>query len=324
MIGFKPLPLLSNPHVQTVLGVLLRGQARPRRHRTLIVPLADGDKIAVVETQPREANGRERIAILVHGLGGSHRSAYMERITQRLSVLGWRVWRMELRGAGIGIRLARGIYNAACSGDLKAVVDFAADQFPGVPIGVIGFSLGGNIALKYAGEVGAHAPAALQALAAVAPPIDLVRCSALIARYPLYDAYYLRHLVRHVEAHQRLFPDLPPVRFPQRLTLRQFDEIYTAPRGGFADAFDYYRKASAQPWIERIAVPTFVLTSRDDPFIAVEPFEEMTPPGHVAVHITPHGGHVGFLGGDGAGGIRWAEKQVADWLEIRIARGPGR
>ena len=319
MMFFEPFPLLSNPHLQTVLGALLQGQARPARHGTRLVPLPDGDKIVLIETMPRAPIGPDRIVLLIHGLGGCHRSPHIERTTHRLSGLGWRVLRMNLHGAGVGIKLARGMYNANCSGDVRSVVEFLAGTFPGVPLAVIGFSLGGSITLKYAGELGSDLPPSLRAVAAIAPPIDLIRCSELIARYPLYDGYYLRHLVKHVEAHQRHFPDLPPVAFPARLTLRQFDEIYTAPRGGFADALDYYRRASSMPWIPRIALPAFVLTARDDPFIAVEPFEEVDAPANVQMHITPHGGHVGFLGHDGAGGIRWAETQLVNWLEKQVA-----
>ncbi len=344
---FEPLPFLSNPHVQTILGNLLKGQARPPRSGKLLVPLADGDKIVLLETPPRLRkmseperqatitqtlawrsgsdtlrNGAERIALLLHGLGGCHRSPYMERMAHRLSGLGWRVFRMELRGAGAGIKLARRLYNAACSDDVRAVVEFLATAFPAAPLAVIGFSLGGNIALKYGGELGAHTPPALCALAALAPPIDLVRCSALAARSSFYDAYYTHHLTRHVDQHQQYFPDLPPVAFPPKLTLKQFDDIYTAPRGGYVDALDYYRRASAQQWIARIAVPTFILTARDDPVVAVEPFEALSTEAAVEVHITPHGGHLGFLGPDGAGGIRWGETQVVNWLEKQVASRP--
>jgi uncharacterized protein len=319
---FEPLPFLSNPHVQTILGNLLKGQPRPRRHGTILVPLADRDKIVLLETLPRLQVGPERIALLLHGLGGCHRSPYMERMTHRLSGMGWRVLRMELRGAGSGIKLARRLYNAACSDDVRAVVDFLASAFPGIPLAIVAYSLGGNIALKYAGEIGADAPPNLQALATLAPPIDLVRCCELIAEYSFYNAYYRLHLVRHVEAHQQHFPDLPRVAFPPLITLRDFDEMYTAPRGGYADALDYYRRASAQPWISRIAVPTFILTARDDPFVAVAPFEEVDAPPNVEIHITPHGGHVGFIGDDGAGGIRWAETQLVHWLQKQIPFSP--
>jgi predicted alpha/beta-fold hydrolase len=314
---FRPLPLLGNPHVQTILGNLLRGRPRTARVAKRIVPLQDGDNIVLHESSARND---APIALLIHGLGGSHRSPYMARMTQRLNERGWHVFRMDLRCAGAGLRFARRFYNAACSADVRAVVERLHAAYPRSPIAVVGFSLGGNIALKFAGELAADPLPALGAVAAIAPPIDLIRCSEMIARYPLYDRFYVHHLTTQVVRHQQHFPDLPRVEFPRRTNLRLFDELYTAPRGGYADALDYYRKASALPWIEAIRVPTFILTARDDPFVAIEPFDALPRMESVEVHIAPHGGHMGFLGADGAGGIRWAETQLVGWLENQIQR----
>ncbi|MBI2806934.1 MAG: alpha/beta fold hydrolase [Planctomycetes bacterium] len=319
MLSFRPLPLLGNPHVQTILGNFLSGDHRIPRITQRIVPLADGDRISLLETQPRPSSSQAPIALLVHGLGGSHRSGYMVRLTNRLSERGWRVFRMDLRGAGDGFKLARRFYNAACSDDVATVVDGLVKEFPLSPLVVAGFSLGGNIVLKYAGELGEHAPRNLRAIAALAPPIDLVRCSQLIARLPLYDGYYVRNLTSQVARHQRHFSGLPRIVFPRRTTLRQFDDLYTAPRWGYADALDYYQKASALPWLVRIGVPTFVLTARDDPFVAVESFEPIRGTSMVEIHITDHGGHLGYLGADGLGGIRWAESQLLHWLDGQIS-----
>jgi predicted alpha/beta-fold hydrolase len=283
-----------------------------------VIQLPDGDRIMLHETPPAGARATAPVAILVHGLGGSHRSGYMARMTNRLSALGWRIFRMDLRGAGAGIRLARRFYNAACSEDVRAVVEHLASAFPQARLAVLGFSLGGNIVLKFAGESAGRAHPSLSAVATIAPPIDLVRCSGLLARYPVYDAFYVRHLTSQVSQHQRYFPDVPRVAFPRRMNLTQFDDLYTAPRWGYAGALDYYRRASALPWISAIGVPTFILTARDDPFVAVEPFETLQAPA-VEVHITARGGHLGFLGHDGIGGIRWAEAQVVNWLTRRIS-----
>ena len=330
MLSFRPLPLLGNPHVQTILGNLLTGVPRTPRVYKRTVALPDGDRIMLHETAPRrisplppgEGSGvrlRAPIALLVHGLGGSHRSGYMTRMTNRLGDLGWRVFRMDLRGAGAGIRLARRFYNAACSEDVRIVVENLSVAFPDTPLTVLGFSLGGNIALKFAGELAARPLPSLRAVATIAPPIDLVRCSELLARFPFYDAFYVHHLTSQVTQHQQYLPDVPKVVFPRRMNLRQFDDFYTAPRWGYADALDYYRQASALPWIPAIRVPTFILAARDDPFVAVEPFETLPALTAVEIHISAHGGHLGFLGRDGFGGIRWAEAQLVNWLTKQIS-----
>jgi predicted alpha/beta-fold hydrolase len=222
---------------------------------------------------------------------------------------------MDLRGAGAGLPLARRFYNAACSDDVRVVIEHLAGAFPGAPVSVVGFSLGGNIVLKLAGECAQRPLPSLAAVAAMAPPIDLVRCSDLIAKFPLYDAFYVHHLTTQVAEHERHFPDLPKIVFPRRTTLRQFDEIYTAPRWGYANALDYYRHASALAWIPAIRLPSFLLTARDDPFVAVESFEAIQAAPPVEIHIAERGGHLGFVGADGRGGIRWAETQIINWLQ---------
>lgn len=314
MVSFRPLPLLGNPHVQTVLGNLLAGGPLDLPSRTHHVILPDGDRIVLHDTAPRGWHETAPAAVLVHGLGGCHRSAYLLRMTRRLVERGVRVFRVDLRGCGAGIALAKRYYTAACSADVRAVIAYVARLHPHAPVLLAGFSLGGGIVLKTAGEAADDPLPGLCAVAAVAPPLDLLRCSELIARLPFYDSFYVRHLTGQVYRHQRYHPDVPRVRFPRGLSLRQFDDVYTAPRWGFADALDYYRQASALPWVARIRVPTFLLTARDDPFVAVESFEALTVGPHVELHISPQGGHLGFLGLDGRGGIRWAEGRVADWL----------
>jgi uncharacterized protein len=313
--SFQPLPLLGNPHVQTILGSLLSGGRRASIARQHVIALPDGDRIVLHETPPRRPGAQETIALLVHGLGGCHRSGYMQRTTNRLCDLGWRVFRMDLRGAGAGLSLARRFYNAACSDDVRVVIEHLAEAWPGVPLAVVGFSLGGNIVVKLAAECAERPLPSLIAVAAMAPPLDLIRCSDLIAKYPLYDAFYVHHLTTQVAEHERHFPDLPKIVFPRRTTLRQFDELYTAPRWGYANALDYYGQASALPSVPKIRVPSFLLTARDDPFVAVESFDAIQAAPPVEVHIAERGGHLGFVGPDGSGGIRWAETQIVNWLQ---------
>lgn len=311
---FRPLPLLGNPHVQTVLGNLLSWTADRHAAKVWTVALSDGDALAVHDSRPPEWRAGGKIAALVHGLAGCHRSGYMRRIANRLTAAGVRVVRIDLRGAGAGATLARKFYNAACSPDVRAVLEALRREAPSSPIVLLGFSLGGNIVLRLAAEAAAaHPVAGLIAVGAVAPPIDLLRCSDLIRRQPFYDRFYVRQLIAQVRQHGRHFPDVAGVVFPARATLRDFDEVYTAPRWGFAGALDYYTRASSFPLIPDIRLPCLILTARDDPFVALAPFQEATPGPGVTIEVTPHGGHLGFLGGDGAGGIRWAETRVVAW-----------
>ena len=311
---FRPLPLLGNPHLQTILGNLWKGPPVRIAATTHIVPLADGDALAVHDTTPPTWRPGAPTVLLVHGLGGSHRSAMMQRLANQFMDHGMRVVRVDLRGAGAGVSLARRVYNAACAEDVRAVAERLYRQTPTSPLYLVGFSLGGNIVLNLAADAAERPLANLHAVAALSPPVDLVLCSAMLGTLPFYDHYYARNLRRQVRDHQAHFPALPVVHFPKRLTMRLFDEHYTAPRGGFADAMDYYRRASSLPNIPRIRVPTFILSARDDPFIAVPPLEQLA--GHAKLHIqlVAKGGHLGFLGRDGVGGFRWGEKRVVDWI----------
>jgi predicted alpha/beta-fold hydrolase len=311
--SFRPLPFIGNPHLQTLLAHVLPGPRLPAAGWLGCVLLPDGDRLAMHDNAPPAWQAGDGIVILVHGLGGCHRSGYMLRLTRGFLERSLRVIRVDLRGVGAGETLARRTYHGGCSGDLGAVVLEVARQSPASPMALVGMSLGGNIVLKLAGEM-ADSPHPVKAVAAVAPPIDMIRCAALLTGRPFYDRYFVRHILKQVHRHRRYFPETVLPRFPRRMTLRQLDDLWTAPRWGFADATDYYRRASALPLSERIRVPALVLTARDDPFIAVEPFETLRQNSAIQVHIADCGGHLGFLGLDGAGGIRWAERQVVDWI----------
>jgi predicted alpha/beta-fold hydrolase len=313
---FSPLPFLGNPHVQTLLAFFLAGPLveEPTRERHLLLP--DGDRLLLYDNVPSGWRPGGRVALIVHGLGGSHRSVHVRRQTVVLLREGVRVVRMELRAAGKGIAFARQTYNAGCSDDLRATVAEVHRWSPTSPIFIIGQSLGGNVALKLAGEAADDPVPGLVGVVAIGAPIDVARCAALLAesRNLVYEQYFLRSLMTHLQRHRRIFPELAMPRFPRRMTLRLFDELYTAPFGGFNDADDLYCRTSSLPLIPRIALPTLVLTARDDPFIAVEPFESLRAPANVEVRVVARGGHLGFVGRDGAGGVRWAERTAAAWL----------
>lgn len=313
---FQPLPFLDNPHVQTLLKNLMPA---PRfRHASLLrhVALPDGDQLAIHDTVPSNWRPGDPIVLIAHGLSGCHRSTNVVALANLLAPRGFRVVRLDLRGAGAGESLARSSYNAGCSNDVRAAVVAMNRLSPDSPMMLVGFSLGGNIVLKLAGEAAVEPLPRLDCVAAISPPIDMVRCAALLERADnrLYDAYFTDALVRQALRRQRIFPDLPPIAFPRRLRLRMFDELYTAPRCGFGSAMEYYIKSSALPLLPRIGVPTLLLTARDDPFICVEAFDKLEPHPLIEVHVTERGGHLGFIGRDGKGGCRWAETQVADWL----------
>lgn len=313
---FRPPRWLRNPHVQTVLGAVLgppRFQARTVRR---IVPLPEGDALVVHDSSPPRWRSPDPIAMLVHGLGGSHRSASIVRMSRILYRRGVRVCRLDMRGAGSGLRLARTTYHAGCSADVRAAVDAIHMWAPDSPLWLAGISLGANVLLKFAGEAADRPNNGVARLAAIAPPVDLFLCLQRLSRPAnrFYDQRFVASLLAEANRRGRIFPQcrLPPL--PRPVTMRCLDELVTAPRCGFRDAADYYAQSSSAQYVPRITIPTLILSARDDPFIDPEPIAKLDCPSCVQVMLTDHGGHVGYLGADGDGGWFWGERFVADWL----------
>jgi predicted alpha/beta-fold hydrolase len=225
---------------------------------------------------------------------------------------------MNQRGAGPGLHLARWSYHAGRSEDIRKVMEYFQSEVDPSPLFLVGFSLGGNLILKTAGESGdLHG---LAGVAAMAPPINLMQCSELIGKQEnrIYEKHFLSYLMLEAKKRQRYFPELPPLKFPSNMSIRLFDEHYTAPRAGYDCAEHYYQECSSERFIKNITVPTLILTSRDDPFISVGPFEKLNAPDCVSISIQNRGGHLGFLGSDGRGGIRWGETKLIQWIDQHL------
>jgi uncharacterized protein len=255
-------------------------------------------------------------------LAGSADAAYMVRVGQRLHRMGVRVVRVNLRGAGAGFGLARGIYHAGRSDDLREVVHWLDKRNPGSPIGLIGFSLGANLVLKLAAEAAAEPLRGLDCVLAANPPIDLAACAQLMLRPEnrLYDWNFVRWLrVMARRLHDR-FPDLGPPRLEGVKTLYDFDDRYTAPRNGFGSADEYYRRCSLITELARIEVPGLIVHALDDPFVASEPLQRAERPDDLNVELVSHGGHLGYLSHHPwQGDRRWLDARLAAWLKSHWA-----
>lgn len=314
---FKPHPLLWNGHLQTVFAPWFIGRCRPPLADHREVPLADGDQLTYLDSTPVAWRPGDPIVLLVHGLCGSAESSYLLGASDRLLRLGLRVVRMNLRGAGSSFGLARGIYHAGRTGDLRAVAEAVAESAPGSPITLLGYSLGGNLVLKLAAE-GPEQPAPwLDSVIAVNPPLDLQACSDHLrsGRLRLYDRHFIRTLRVQIDRLHRHFPELGAVDWGGIASLHDFDDQYTAPRNGFDGARDYYRRCSAGPLLRRIDRPGLLVHSADDPFIPLDTFRSFAFPARFDVEISRRGGHVGYVShGGGTGGRCWLDERLAGWL----------
>jgi predicted alpha/beta-fold hydrolase len=325
---FRPHPLIHGGHLQTIAGAYLpsRVNIESTLHR---VSLPDGDAIALHEDaqlapgSPTPGSRPPCIAILLHGLCGSHQSSYMLRCSAKLRSRGVRVFRMDLRGCGAGISLARHPLHAGRSEDALAALNYVAQLCPGQPIHLIGFSMGANIVLKLAGELGEAGPSCLRSVAGVSPPVDLAACTRNIQRgaNQIYDRKFVRLLIKHVRQRTSLVPTAltrPLTPCPRRL--QDFDSLFTAPLCGFADVHDYYARASSAPLLSRIGVPTLILAAASDPIVPVSTYETARLSSTTHLHIAPCGGHLGFISArNGDPDFRWLDWRIVEWITSQNA-----
>ncbi len=318
---FERHPLLVNGHMQTLAGFYLPWRNCPHRASQSVVDLPDGDAIVLHDDSPHQWRTGEPVALLIHGLAGCHLSPYMVRVTRKLTDHGIRVFRMDLRGCGSGSGLARLPYHAGRSEDVQAALAHVSQMCPGSRISPVGFSLSGNILLKFLGEFPEIVPPCVERAVAVNPPIDLLGCVESLAKpsNQIYDRHFVKLLYRQVRDRQREEDAVEHPQLDQPDCLYEFDDKYTAPVSGFGNAKNYYKLCSAAQFVKGIQIETLVLTARDDPLVPVRTFETLQTPATVTVHISEHGGHLGYIGRRGRDpDRRWMDWRIVDWITERM------
>jgi predicted alpha/beta-fold hydrolase len=318
LTSFEPRCGLSSGHLQTIVGNYL---PRPAFLVTGVaeeveVDPADGSRVLCHchwQAQPERA----LTLVLVHGLEGSSNSGYIVGIAARAWAAGCNVVRMNMRNCGGTDALTPTLYHSGLSGDVGAVVLHYAQRFNLERVALAGYSMGGNVVLKFAGEWGSRPP--LCAVAAVCPAIDLAAGSDALHE-PInrpYEWHFLRSLMRRFRHKAELFPGIyetagvGPVR-----SIRQFDHKIVARYWGFRDADDYYYRAASARVVDKIAVPTLILCAQDDPFIRLTPETRariLANP-RIAFVETRHGGHCAYLSGDSGNEIHWAEATLIRYI----------
>lgn len=319
---FYPFPFARSGFLQTIYGSYwpILKPSKPDSYHNIFLP--DGDVLVMAENRPKNWREGDRIALLVHGLTGSYQSTYMQRMCRRLVKKGFMVQRLNLRFCGPGRGLAKNPYHAGLSNDTRTILNWLKNHHPDSPVTQIGFSLGGNITLKMAGEDGSRPSGNLDSVVAVSPPLDLEAAAKRMDETDnrFFAKMFMGYAISDILNQQQTFPGVAAFDFPKALTIQEFDQYYTAPRNGFIDAQDYYLKSSSINFIPEIKVPTLILSSMDDPVVDGRTVAQLPHSDNLDVLLTEYGGHMGFLGwGTRYDEVRWSDQAIARWLEDTMA-----
>lgn len=307
--GLPPYrPLLSNPHWLTILGNFwprkLDMRPYPEQNRLF---RTEPDVQVLVQSQRPAGESRGEL-VLIHGLEGAGDAGYMRTMAKAALDAGFAVNRFNIRTCGGTERLANTLYHAGLTSDLR----FVLNQI-GRPVHLVGYSLGGNMILKLAGELGEEAAPLIASICAVSTPIDLAACARTISKPSnrIYERRFLKRMRKRVVETGRFTAS--QVRAAR--TIWEFDDVLTGPSFGFRGAEHYYETQSARQFLERIRVPVLLIQARDDIFIPFEIFQhpavKVNP--WVRLHVTEHGGHLGFLSRTKP--RFWLDGAVLEWIE---------
>ena len=310
---FVPRRFLSNRHAMTLAGNFLpRFNGLPEPEEQLFAVEEDIQVMCHCHWQPSPE--KHATVIIVHGLEGSSLSRYVIGTGSKAWTAGMNVVRMNMRNCGGTEKLTPTLYHSGLSSDVGAVMRTIVEQKKLTTVGLVGYSMGGNLVLKLAGDWGASAPHELRAVAGVSPAVDLGPSADTMHQFGnrIYEYNFLLSLRGRLRRKIALFPEhyKTPARWPR--TIREWDEIVTARYCGFSSADDYYTRAAAARVLDKIAVPALIIHALDDPFIRLLPEtrSKIKANSNITLLETEHGGHCAFLGQPNGYDGRWAERQV--------------
>ena len=316
---FRPAWWLPNRHVETLWGALFR---KPPAVPTTIErwALPDGDFIRIDRLPPAQPHAPH--LVIAHGLEGSSHSPYVRGTLAQAHMRGWGASVLIFRGCGGELNTTRRFYHSGETTDLDFVIQRTIDQHPASKIVVAGFSLGGNVVLKWLGEHSRELPSQVVAGAAVSVPFDLARGARHIGQgfARIYERNFLKTLRAKALQKMATFPDLASREAVLGArTIWDFDDVLTAPVHGFRDANDYYSRSSSLGFLGRINRPTLLLSARNDPFlppdVLLEVEREAERNSNLVLEFTERGGHVGFAEGVSPFNAKYyAEWRVVDFL----------
>jgi uncharacterized protein len=311
--SYRPPLFLANGHLLTIYPNLCR-EVEGVRYRRQRIRTPDDDFLDL----DRSTVGATRVALLAHGLEGNATRPYMLGMVRALNLQGWDAVVWNFRGCSGEPNRKLRFYHSGDTQDLQTVLTRVLPDSRYGTAALIGFSLGGNVILKYLGEHALGLHPAIRAAVAFSVPCDLAASATKMARpeNALYMRRFMRLLHGKILAKMQLFPgEIDDRGFSRMRTFKDFDEHYTAPLHGFKSALDYWNKASSKPLLARIAVPTLLVNAVDDPFLAPPcyPYQEAMVNPHLFLETPKAGGHVGFVSFR-SGGKYWSESRAIAFL----------
>ena len=303
MTAFEPL--IRNPHLQTIAAHYWRRPDRAANSERRLYRTEPGVEV-LVETDRPDGAPRGHV-VLLHGLEGSGRSSYMLGVAAAARAAGFVTHRFNFRTCGGTEHLCETLYHAGLTSDLRYVLEQL-----GEPAFLVGFSLGSNVALKLAGELGEEGSRRIRGVAAISTPLDLAACARRIGERD--NLIYERRFVRKMRARLMATGRYPASQVAGLATLYALDNRITAPSFGFGTADRYYSTQSALRYLDQVRVPVLLIQAKDDTFIPFDAFESEAVRGnrHIELLATSHGGHVGFLGKRPH--RFWAEEAAVEWM----------
>jgi uncharacterized protein len=320
-VAYRPPWWYRGRHLQTLWGPLLgRGRSPALRRERVETP--DGDFLDLDWLA-----GRERgvpLVVVLHGLEGSARSHYAVGLLRGLDAMGWRGLVVHFRSCGGEVNRSRRLYHSGDTEDLEFVVGRLVAREPQLRLGLVGISLGGNVILKWLGELGEGVPAPVAAAVAISTPFNLAASAAVLDRglnRRLYTANLLSTMKAKLDHKAHLYRgllDLPAAR--RARTFAEYDRLVTAPLNGFADERDYWARSSSAQFLSGIRRPTLLINARNDPFMPASalPHAEVAASRWLEADFVEQGGHAGFLEGFG-GRPSWAEARALAFLRCHLS-----
>jgi predicted alpha/beta-fold hydrolase len=311
--SYRAPRFLNNGHLLTIYPTLFRSVHDVQYERTRITT-PDGDFLDLDISRI----GSDRVVVLTHGLEGDSGRGYMRGMVRAVNQAGWDAVAWNCRGcSGETNRLPR-FYHSGATEDLGAVIDHLLFDTHYNSLSLVGFSLGGNMTLKYLGERGGDLPEQLRSAVAISVPCDLASSADMLAHWSnrIYMRRFLRSLRDKVERKRVLLPGtLPEKDFREIRTFHEFDEYYTAPLHGFRDAKVYWERCSSRQFLHGIRIPTLLVNALDDPFLAPAcfPLNEARENRCLTLETPASGGHVGFVRFNDDG-MYWSEERAVEFL----------